>query len=260
VLIDIHVHSNNSENVPFSIEQLIARAKQDGLDGICLTDTHTIEGLAEAKRLGAEADLLVLLGFEAVTDCGHFLVFLPEPEGLEDISSLIKLDDQGRASYKLLADQVTQRSGVIIAAHPYDRSIEESPGDSLVQLKGVSAVEVLNASRTSLANELAEEVAAGSGLPGVGGSDARKDLDLLGKVATLFGKQLKCEADLIACIKSFDVWPVSLGKPAIGISPRRRDSGDRTAGRGRPPRRQNDRRSSRRSSRPPRRGSKKSDR
>ena len=257
MLIDIHVHSNNSENVPFSIEQVIAQAKQNGLDGICLTDTHSLAGLAEAKRLGAEADLVVLLGFEALTDCGHFLAFLPEPEGL-DISSLLQFDDQGRASYKYLADQVERLGGVIIAAHPYDRSTEESPGDSIVQLKGISAVEVLNASRTSMANELAEEVAAGSGLPGVGGSDARESLDLFGKVATLFGKQLQNEADLIACIKSFDVWPVSLGKPAIGMTPHR--SGNRTSGRDRPPRRDNDSRSPRRSSRPPRRGPKKSSR
>lgn len=256
MLIDIHVHSNKSENVPFATDQVITQAKQKGLDGICLTDTHTMAGGAEAKRLGAEADLVVLLGFEAVTDCGHFLVFLPEPEGLEDISSLLHFDNQDRASYKLLADQVEQLSGVIIAAHPYDRSIKESPGDSLVQLKGVSAVEVLNASRSVLANELAEEVAAGSGLPGVGGSDARNNLDPLGKVATLFGEQLKSEADLIACIKSFDVWPVSLGKPAIGVTQHRRNSGDKTAGRSRPPRGRNDRRSSR----PPRRGAKKSDR
>jgi len=142
VLIDLHVHSAHTPEVPFTLKELVDRAKQAGLDGLALTDVHSVAGLAEARELSRSEGLPVLVGFEAHTTRGHFLVFVPEPEKLPDISTWLRFDEQGRCSYASLFEAVEQLDGILVAAHPFDRSVPESPGDSIVRLEGVSAIEV----------------------------------------------------------------------------------------------------------------------
>lgn len=238
MLIDSHVHSNHTPGASNGIAELVARTKAVGLDGFCLTDWHTVAGVREAKKLAAAEGLVALVGFEARTDRGHFLVLVPNPEQLPELSTWLRIDDQQRFAYQSLQEAVEARDGILIAAHPYDREVAEAPGDGLVQLEGVSAIEVLNASRPRLVNELAEEIATGVGLPAVGGSDVRTSLDRVGRFATLVRGPVKDEIDFIDRVRAFDVWPVALGEPAFetGTKPRhhrRREDGRRPA-RGRP--------------------------
>ena len=215
MLIDLHVHSAHTPEVPFTLKELVEKAQEAGLDGLALTDVHTVAGLTEARELSRSESFAVLVGFEAHTTRGHFLVFVPEPEKLPDLSTWLRFIEQGLCSYTSLFEAVEQQDGILIAAHPFDRSVPESPGDSVVRLEGVSAVEVLNASKPNLSNELAEEVASGAGLPGTGGSNAHDSLDHLGRYATLVRGPVESEADLIARIREYDVWPAAIGKPAF---------------------------------------------
>jgi predicted metal-dependent phosphoesterase TrpH len=223
VLIDLHVHSSHTQGIPFSLADLVARAKERKLDGFCLTDVNTLAGAGEAKRLGSEAEITVLAGFEARTDHGHYLVFVPDPDELPEISSWLRFDEKSRIVFSSLIDSVQSRQGVLVAAHPYDRAIDESPCDRLIKLEGIAAIEVLSGGRKTMADELAEEFAAGFGLPGIGGSNCHDDLEAMGKSATLTIDPVENEADLIERIRSGDVWPVSIGK--LELPPRRaRDS------------------------------------
>lgn len=215
MLIDLHVHSSMTQGASLTLEELVAGAKNTGLDGFCLTDVHTVGSVNAARELAASESIVILVGFESFTDQGHYLVFVPEPEGLPDLDDLLPRDSQGKVAFELLLETVKNHNGILVVAHPFDRNVPESPGDSLLRLKGISAVEVLNASRSSLANELAEEIAAGAGLPGVGSSDARESANHMGRFATLVKGPLSSEADLIDRIKSFDVWPVAIGEPAF---------------------------------------------
>jgi len=228
VLIDIHVHSNHTPGCLITVAELVAAAKKNHLDGFCLTDLHTTAGAAEAKRLAAEAGLVALVGFEAVTDRGHYLAFVPEPEALGDINGWLGHTGDGPLPFDLLAKAVAEKAGLLIAAHPYDREVEGAPGDGLLQLPGVVALEVYNARRPAQANDLAEEVAAGTGLPGVAGSDARQDVAAIGRVASLVQGKIETEAELIERIKAFDIWPIQIGE----IKARRRDPADRPRRRG----------------------------
>lgn len=239
MLIDFHVHSNHTPGVKYNIAELANRVKTTGLDGFCLTDMHTVAGVREAKELAGAEGLLALVGFEARTERGHYLVVVPEPERLPELTTWLRTDDQERFAYHSLVEAVEGRDGILVAAHPYDRNVAEAPGDGLVQLDGISAVEVLNATRPRLVNELAEEVATGVGLPAVGGSDARTDLDLVGRFATLVRGPVQDEVDFIDRVRSFDVWPVALGKPAFaairgGKRTRRPGEGGRRPARDRP--------------------------
>ena len=231
MLIDLHVHSSNTQGVSFSLEELASHAKQVGLDGFCITDEHTTGSIREIKEVSSSAGILILVGLEALTDKGHFLVFLPEPEALEKLTGQLPLTEDGNLPYKWLQETAARHQGILVAAHPFDRNVPGSPGDSLVGLAGVSAVEVLNASRPPMTNELAEEIAAGAGLPGVGGSDGRSTMEQLGRFATLVRGPLSNEAELIERIRSHDVWPVAIGKPAFPASkPAPRGRSDRRDG------------------------------
>lgn len=208
MLIDIHVHSKYTPGGSLEIAELVSAASERGLDGFCLTDIHTVAGLTEAKTLAAKAGLVALLGFEALTDRGHFLVFVPEPDKLPVLDRWLRIDEQGLVPFRSLAQAVLDLHGILIAAHPYDRSVPHAPGDQVTQLAGVAAIEVLNARHGQLQNDLAEEVAAGIGLPGVAGSDARTSLDDFGRVACLVPGPVLTEADLIDRIQACDIWPV----------------------------------------------------
>ena len=223
MLIDIHVHSNHTQGCSNTIAELVAETKKRSLDGFCLTDMHTVAGAAEAKRLATEAGLVALVGFEAVTDKGHYLVFVPEPEALPDVASWLGHAGESPIPFDSLTKAVQAKAGVLIAAHPYDREVEGAPGDGVLQLSGVAALEVDNSRRSDQVNQLAEEVAAGTGMPGVAGSDTRQGSDTMGRSASLVQGRVETEAELIARIKAFDIWPVQIGP----IKPPRREQSRR---------------------------------
>src|SRR5215472_6680445 len=62
--VDLHLHSHYSHDGRSSLEQLISRARECGLDRLALTDHNTIEG---ALRLVEIAPELAIAGEEAKT-------------------------------------------------------------------------------------------------------------------------------------------------------------------------------------------------
>ena len=60
---DLHVHSHWSDGSD-SPEQLAAWARQQGLEGIALTDHDTLAGVPEMERAGKAQGLQVLAGIE----------------------------------------------------------------------------------------------------------------------------------------------------------------------------------------------------
>ncbi len=224
MIIDIHTHSLNTSDGYPSVEELVKAAKEKGLDGICLTDTNCIADVKQARTIAHDNDFLVLVGFEAYTNCGHFLGFVPQPEALPPYAEWLGLSAGELVDFNKLSLTVKNANGVLIAACPYDRSLESSPCDSLVNLKGISAVEVVCSTLPTLANEMAEELAAGVGLPGVGGSNIHGTTEEMGIAATLVRGPVESEKDLIDRILSYDVWPVSIGKkPLIGNAQPRKE-------------------------------------
>ncbi|ENY99922.1 hypothetical protein HMPREF1092_03059 [Clostridium thermobutyricum] len=61
--IDMHIHSNISDGTD-SIEKILDKAKEKGLEGIALTNHDTIKGLDEAVEIGNEKGIKVIKGVE----------------------------------------------------------------------------------------------------------------------------------------------------------------------------------------------------
>lgn len=236
MLIDLHVHSHHTRGCTLSPRDLVRRAKEVGLDGVALTDLDTLDGLEELRAAGQDEGLLALCGVEVATDHGHYLCFFPDPAKVPAPPQMF-----GSATpwpVREVLAKVRDLGGAVVAAHPYDKSVERPSGDVIFTLDGLAAIEGLNARRRGPANDLAIEAADHMNLPCTGGSGAHELADI-GKAATLFRDPVRSEADLVAQLKAGTVFCVAIGvtpaPPEGGERPNRRerDGGERDGGRGR---------------------------
>lgn len=250
MLIDLHVHSHHSPGCALAPRDLARRARELGLDGIVITDTNTLDGLAEAREAGRAEGLLTLCGTELVTDHGHFLCYFPRPE---EVPALPQLFGPLPWAVRGALEAVRARGGVVVAAHPYDKSVERPSGDFIFSLEGLSALEALCARRKGPASDLAVEAADHMNLPCVGGSGAKGSLDELGQAATLFREPVTCEADLVRQLAGGHVYCVAVGAVPSSAARDNRGGGrggpDRRGGRRSDDRRGDDRRGGRSSGR-----------
>jgi predicted metal-dependent phosphoesterase TrpH len=243
MLIDVHVHSHHSPGCTLAPRDIVRRAKEAGLDGVVVTDLNTLEGMAEVREAGRDQGLVALCGAEFVTDHGHYLCYFPEPDRVPAPPQMF-----GTTPWPVheVVRRVREMGGAVVAAHPYDKSVERPSGDFIFTLDGLAALQGLCARKRGPANDLAIEAADHMTLPCVGGSGAHETLDDIGKAATLFRVPVASEADLVRQLLAGHVFCVSIGgAPAAGRGERggrererhggRRGGGDQ--GRGRPDRR-----------------------
>jgi predicted metal-dependent phosphoesterase TrpH len=185
MLIDLHNHTwPRSHDSVLDPEDLVVRAKELGLDGVCLTEHDTVWDTVEAQRLGEAQDFLVIPGVEISTDDGHILAY-----GVEKY--VFGMHRVGK-----LSEHVKERGGCLVVAHPYRRAIpwkddEEAWHLALDRAVGnpanpfAVAMEVLNGRGSERENRFSLELAERMGLPGTAGTDSHAVHDI-GKVATYF--------------------------------------------------------------------------
>ena len=68
--IDLHVHTWHSD-ARSSVLDVLMMAKRNGLDGIAITDHHTMQGVRDAEA--QVDDFLIIPGIELTTRDGHLL-------------------------------------------------------------------------------------------------------------------------------------------------------------------------------------------
>jgi predicted metal-dependent phosphoesterase TrpH len=209
MIIDLHVHS--AEGSPCSsapLDDLIAEAKQIGLNGMCLTDHNHVWPRETVNELQEKHGFLILRGNEITTDQGDMLVFGFE----EDIKGIIPLDE--------LRKMVLQVNGFIIAAHPFrgfltfgigqlGLTTEKAMARPLFQ--HVDAIEVLNSKVSEKENLFSSQVAEGLTLPGTGGSDAHEVVEV-GIYATRFFDAITCEEDFLKALHQRNYQPLAFRK------------------------------------------------
>lgn len=215
MLIDLHSHTwPRSHDSVLNPEDLVVRAKQAGLDGICFTEHDTVWEQAAIDELRAKHDFLVLAGIEISTDDGHILVF-----GVDKYVF-------GMHRSRELAKHVEKVGGVMVAAHPYRRQMpwfSKNEDEYLASLEKasknpayefVSAFEVQNGRGSDKENEFSHRLADLMNMPGTAGTDSHAISDI-GKSATYFDREIRDERELIAELKAGRFHAVDLrsGKP-----------------------------------------------
>ena len=161
VRVDCHLHTVASGDAVLTLEQLAERARQTGLDVVCITD-HNVTSAAVAAA-GRDLGVRVIVGEEIRTPDGDVIgLFLTER-----IPYVLPLPE--------VIGRIRTQGGLVYAPHPFDQ-VRSSLGrvlPGLCEEGAVDIIEVFNAKIADQAlNDRAAELAGAFTLPGGVGSDA----------------------------------------------------------------------------------------
>lgn len=200
--IDMHCHvKEGSVDSRVSLEEYITLLKEQGFQGMVITDHDTYQGYRywkENMKGKVHEDFVVLKGIEYDTkDAGHILVIMPEGVKMR----LLELRGM-RAS--VLIDLVHRNGGVLGPAHPCGEKYMSFANTkryyaSPELIKRFDFIETFNACESEQSNAGALKLAEKYGKVKIGGSDSHKP-DCVGSGYTILPEPVTCETELISMI------------------------------------------------------------
>ena len=196
--VDLHVHTVLGGDSIIKLDELVPRSREVGLHAVCVTEHHSYFLSNPFKEVSIKNGFPIFQGFEYRALEGHLLIFgiKAEPEDLPP-----------RLPMQWTLNWVHKRRGVAIPAHPYQRGMVNGfPGDRVLEMEGLCALETLNASLSSHENHLAVKAASRLGIRGIAGSDAHGP-SVLGRAYTLFPVPIKTEEELVQALLNGDYVP-----------------------------------------------------
>lgn len=160
--LDLHVHSQYSPDSHSSVDAIVSKAYEVGLDGIAVTDHNTVRGSLEAEKVVKDLnlDLIVIPGMELSTKNGHLLVL-----GIRrELPSGLRVDETIKMAKELGA--------TIIVPHPFQIFRN---GIRALKGKDIDAIESFNSKYIfGISNFIAETIAKRRQIGVTGGSDSHK--------------------------------------------------------------------------------------
>lgn len=221
MLIDLHVYTTASGGR--SLASVVRDAKASDLDAILVADrgasAETVAALDDEGRIDG---LPVFIGVELETRDGDVVVVTPEVAPFLSREEWREVTALDRPTLKEVRAVVEPLGGVVLLAHPYDRSRRSAPRDRLFALQGVSGAEVGNNATEAVENMVALEALSASGVPAFGGSAAKKSGEGSSWL-TLFASSIGSQAELVDALKDGNYW--ALETRADGARPPQRESG-----------------------------------
>ncbi|RJP24045.1 MAG: PHP domain-containing protein [Candidatus Abyssobacteria bacterium SURF_5] len=197
--IDLHCHTSPlSTCSAIKIHDLIPRAKEAGIDGICLTEHNKLWPRDEVMRLRERFEFPIFRGMEVTTRDGDILVFGFEEEPAEIISAAE------------LHKKVSDCGGFTIVAHPFrgflvfnfvQLSLSPERAATRPVFQAVDAIEAYNCKINEQETQMALDVSARLGIPCVAGSDAHILADV-GKYYTHFSSDTDSDEDLVVQLRT----------------------------------------------------------
>lgn len=174
-------------------DELVTKAREIGLDAVCVTEHATSRGAQVNYEYAKEHGFLVFKGLEVYTELGDMLVFGWEaniPYYLYPFADLRK--------------EVEERDGIIIPAHPC-RGVVDPRHTSKTEitselLEAICAIETRNGAMPKKSNDQAEGLKMKHKLFGTGGSDSHH-VSHLGRCLTVFEEEPGDEVELIEALR-----------------------------------------------------------
>ena len=189
MFIDLHVHEQTFSPCSWlNLEEAVAAARAQGLNGICITDHDSLEIKKTAAHFLRQCDFPVFVGVEMTTQEGDIVAF-----GLDSLP-------QGIPTAQEFVDFVNAQNGFCFAAHPYSR-FRKSLGDGIAALRGLHGVEVANGNNMKEDDAKALRACKRLGLTAVGGSDAHA-VDEVGRYATWLPRLAATVDELAATLRN----------------------------------------------------------
>jgi predicted metal-dependent phosphoesterase TrpH len=157
--LDLHIHSQYSEDGIGSPKEIIKVLQKKGLQGMAITDHNNVEGGLQAKKV-APKDFVVIPGAEISTKKGHIIAL--------DIKENIKKN----LSVEETVEKIIDIGGVPTVAHLF-RSMSGIKVNILKEIhQKIPAIEVFNSCSDLRTNLKTMKIAKNFNLGGVGGSDS----------------------------------------------------------------------------------------
>ena len=164
VRIDLHLHSNFSHDGQSSLEDLVERCREVGLDRIALTDHNTVEGALDLVRLAPE---LAIVGEEVKTREGEVIGLF-----ITDYVAPYQAPER-------VMDLIHEMGGLTYVPHPLDRRRSHFRPERVVELAGrIDIIETYNPWCDAAANAAAAGLAADLGKVTATGSDSHSVKEL----------------------------------------------------------------------------------
>lgn len=200
---DMHCHTKaGSIDSKITLERYIALLKEQGFDGMLVTDHDSYKGFRQWKETAAadqSDDFVVLEGIEYDTkDAGHFLVIMPNNVHLR-VLQLRGMD------VETLIHIVHHFGGILGPAHPF--GVKSSSAMFFKKIRKnprifyeFDFVEGFNTCESVQSNRIAQLMAARYGKPCTGGSDSHVE-QYVGMAFTEIDADIRCNDDMIDAIK-----------------------------------------------------------
>lgn len=194
VVIDPHVHSEDSYDGKEPVELILEHAADIGLDGVVITDHDEIDESLRAAEIASEYGLIGVPGVEVSTAHGHLLAI-----GVNE-------KPPKRQPFMDTVARVRELGGAAVVPHPFQVTRH---GVKKKRIKDCDGIEVYNAWLfTGYRNRRSKAFAQKNGYPGIGASDAHS-ITMVGRAYTEIEfedrrrEEITAE-DVVAAIKQGD--------------------------------------------------------
>jgi len=159
IKLDLHIHSQYSEDAIGSPKDIIKSLKKKGLRGMAITDHNTVEGGLKAVKI-APKNFIVIPGIEISTADGHMLAL--------DVEKNIA----GNLSIQETVEKILDQGGTPIVPHLF-RNMSGIKKEKLKIIhQKINTIEVFNACSMPKTNLKIAKIAKEFNLGGTGGSDS----------------------------------------------------------------------------------------
>jgi len=157
--LDLHIHSQYSEDGTGTHLEIAKILKKKGLNGMAVTDHNTVEGGLSALKVTTK-DFVVIPGVEISTKDGHIIALNIK----ENIPRSLTVEET--------VEKIIDKGGIPIVPHLY-RSLSGIKEKKLKKIiKKVPAIEVFNSCSVLQTNLKTMKIAKKYNLGGTGGSDS----------------------------------------------------------------------------------------
>lgn len=236
MLIDIQVRTTRSPGGSLSLEDIVTRARNAGIDAVSVTEVGVPADMDEVRSVERTTGFPVFVGVELPTDRGSILAYPPSFDD-EDYLSARWGAAGADGAWKLdeLMSWLLDNDWVVVAAHPGERAADGPRlADDLYGIKGLHGIVVAVEGGDPMADDLAIEAAVSRGVAGLGASGGAGSLDGIGRFATLIPGAIHTQGELTRALQEGDAWTVELSeRPPAPEPAQERRGGRRPEGGGR---------------------------
>ncbi len=157
--LDLHIHSQYSEDATGSPKDIIKILKKKGLQGMAITDHNTIKGALKSLQIKPK-EFTIIPGVEISTKDGHMLAL----NVTENIKRHLSVEET--------VEKIIDAGGIPIVPHLF-RNMSGIKKEKLRNIHTkLSAIEVFNGCSLPQTNLKTAKIAKEFSLGGTGGSDA----------------------------------------------------------------------------------------